>query len=181
MPAADLDVAEVGAGFAGLYAVHALRSSGLTVRAFEAACGIGRTWFWNSYPGARCDVECKDYSYSFSPELEQEWSWSERYPAQPEILRYLNHVADRFGLRPDLQLNTRVRSAVWDGGAAESGGDDGRRCDRERAVPGTSGRTFPASPACSPPTWAVLGRTARNAIKWPPPVMRGSHWECPYP
>jgi cyclohexanone monooxygenase len=119
MPVADLDVVVVGAGFAGLYAVHALRSSGLTVRAFEAASGIGGTWFWNSYPGARCDVESKDYSYSFSPELEQEWSWSERYPAQPEILRYLNHVADRFGLWPDLQLDTRVTSAVWDGGAAE--------------------------------------------------------------
>ena len=116
---ADLDVVVVGAGFAGLYAVHALRSSGLTVRAFEAASGIGGTWFWNSYPGARCDVESKDYSYSFSPELEQEWSWSERYPAQPEILRYLNHVADRFGLWPDLRLNTRVTSAVWDAGAAE--------------------------------------------------------------
>ena len=116
---ADLDVVVVGAGFAGLYAVHAPRSSGLTVRAFEAGGGIGGTWFWNSYPGARCDVESKDYSYSFSPELEQEWSWSERYPAQPEILRYLNHVADRFGLWPHLQLNTRVTSAGWDADAAE--------------------------------------------------------------
>jgi cyclohexanone monooxygenase len=116
---ADLDVVVVGAGFAGLYAVHALRSSGLMVRAFEAGSGIGGTWFWNSYPGARCDVESKDYSYSFSPELEQEWSWSERYPAQPEILRYLNHVADRFGLWPDLRLSTRVTSAVWDAAAAE--------------------------------------------------------------
>ena len=116
---ADLDVVVVGAGFAGLYAVHALRSSGLTVRAFEAGGGIGGTWFWNSYPGARCDVESKDYSYSFSPELEQEWSWSERYPAQPEILRYLNHVADRFELWPHLRLNTRVTSAVWDAAAAE--------------------------------------------------------------
>ena len=111
---ADLDVVVVGAGFAGLYAGHALRSSGLTVRAFEAGGGVGGTWFWNSYPGARCDVESKDYSYSFSPELEQEWSWGERYPAQPEILRYLNHVADRFNLWPNLQLNTRVTSAVWD-------------------------------------------------------------------
>jgi cyclohexanone monooxygenase len=119
MPVADLDVVVVGAGFAGLYAVHALRSSGLTVRAFEAGGGIGGTWFWNSYPGARCDVESKDYSYSFSPELEQEWSWSERYPAQPEILRYLNHVADRFELWPHLRLNTRVTSAVWDAPAAE--------------------------------------------------------------
>ena len=104
----------VGAGFAGIYAVHAFRSAGLTVRAFEAGSGIGGTWFWNCYPGARCDVESKDYSYSFSPELEQEWSWSERYPAQPEVLRYLNHVADRFGLWPDIQLSTRVTAAIWD-------------------------------------------------------------------
>jgi cation diffusion facilitator CzcD-associated flavoprotein CzcO len=76
----DLDVVVVGAGFSGIYAVHAFRSAGLTVKAFEAGDGIGGTWFWNSYPGARCDVESKDYSYSFSPELEQEWSWSERYP-----------------------------------------------------------------------------------------------------
>jgi cyclohexanone monooxygenase len=111
---ADLDVAVVGAGFAGIYAVHAFRSAGLTVRAFEAGSGIGGTWFWNCYPGARCDVESKDYSYSFSPELEQDWSWSERYPAQPEVLRYLNHVADRFGLWPDIQLSTRVTAAAWD-------------------------------------------------------------------
>jgi len=116
---ADLDVVVVGAGFAGIYAVHAFRSAGLTVRAFEAGGGVGGTWFWNRYPGARCDVESKDYSYSFSPELEQEWSWSERYPAQPEVLTYLNYVADRFGLRPDIQLNTRVAAARWDSGPAE--------------------------------------------------------------
>lgn len=115
---ADLDVVVAGAGFSGIYAVHALRSAGLAVRAFEAGSGIGGTWFWNSYPGARCDVESKDYSYSFSPGLEQEWSWSERYPAQPEILRYLNHVADRFGLWPHIQLNTRVTGASWDADAA---------------------------------------------------------------
>jgi cyclohexanone monooxygenase len=114
----DLDVVVVGAGFAGIYAVHALRSAGLTVRAFEAGGGIGGTWFWNCYPGARCDVESIVYSYTFSPELEQDWSWSERYPAQPEVLRYLNHVADRFGLWPDIQLNTRVTAAVWDGAAS---------------------------------------------------------------
>jgi cyclohexanone monooxygenase len=113
---ADLDVVVVGAGFTGIYAVHALRSAGLTVRAFEAGDGIGGTWFWNCYPGARCDVESKDYSYAFSPELEQEWSWSERYPAQPEILRYLHHVAGKFELWPHIQLNTRVTAAVWDDG-----------------------------------------------------------------
>ena len=117
----DLDVVVVGAGFSGIYAVHAFRSAGLTVRAFEAGDGIGGTWYWNSYPGARCDVESKDYSYSFSPELEQEWSWSERYPAQPEILRYLNHVADRFGLWPHIQLNTRVTAASWDAARRRAG------------------------------------------------------------
>jgi cation diffusion facilitator CzcD-associated flavoprotein CzcO len=116
---ADLDVVVVGAGFAGIYAVHAFRSAGLTVRAFEAGSGVGGTWFWNCYPGARCDVESKDYSYAFSPELEQEWSWSERYPAQPEVLRYLNYVADRFELRPYIQLNTRVAAARWDADTAE--------------------------------------------------------------
>jgi cyclohexanone monooxygenase len=116
---ADLDVVVAGAGFAGIYAVHAFRSAGLSVRAFEAGSGIGGTWFWNCYPGARCDVESKDYSYSFSAELEQEWSWSERYPAQPEVLRYLNHVVSRFGLRPFIQLNTRVTAAWWDADRSE--------------------------------------------------------------
>ena len=126
---ADLDIAVVGAGFAGIYAVHAFRSAGLTVRAFEAGSGIGGTWFWNCYPGARCDVESKDYSYSFSPELEQDWSWSERYPAQPEVLRYLNHVADRFGLWRDIQLNTRVTAATWDAERSQWAvtTDDGQR------------------------------------------------------
>jgi cyclohexanone monooxygenase len=89
---ADLDVVVVGAGFAGIYVVKALRDAGLNVRAFEAGSGIGGTWFWNRYPGARCDVESKDYSYSFSDELQKEWSWRERYPAQPEVLRYLVRV-----------------------------------------------------------------------------------------
>ncbi|HEY1701054.1 MAG TPA: NAD(P)/FAD-dependent oxidoreductase [Trebonia sp.] len=115
----DLDVVVVGAGFAGIYAVHALRTAGLSVRALEAGSGIGGTWFWNRYPGARCDVEAVDYSYSFDPALEQDWTWSERYPAQPEVLRYLNHVADRFGLWPDIQLDTRVTACVWDGQRCE--------------------------------------------------------------
>src|SRR5579863_3003912 len=115
---ADVDVVVVGAGFSGIYAVHAFLEAGLTVRAFEAGDGIGGTWYWNRYPGARCDVESKDYSYSFSPELEQEWSWSERYPAQPEVLRYLSHVADKFELWPHIQLSTRVAAASWDAGAA---------------------------------------------------------------
>src|SRR5882672_1311733 len=107
------DAIIVGAGFAGLYMLHRLRGLGLSARVYEAGRGVGGTWFWNRYPGARCDIESMDYSYSFSPELEQEWEWTERYPTQPEILRYLNHVADRFDLRGDIQLNTRVTHAHY--------------------------------------------------------------------
>jgi len=108
------DVVVVGAGFAGLYMLHRLRGLGLSALVFEAAGGVGGTWFWNRYPGARCDFESLVYSYSFSEELQQEWEWTERYPSQEEILRYLNHVADRFDLRRDIQLDTRVTSAVFD-------------------------------------------------------------------
>jgi cation diffusion facilitator CzcD-associated flavoprotein CzcO/acetyl esterase/lipase len=110
----DYDAIVVGAGFAGLYALHRLRSLGLRVRVLEQGDGVGGTWHWNRYPGARCDIESIDYSYSFSEELEQEWEWTERYPAQPEILRYLNHVADRFDLRRDIALGTRVEQAHYD-------------------------------------------------------------------
>jgi len=104
----------VGAGFAGLYQLHRARQMGLKVRVLEAGDGIGGTWFWNRYPGARCDVESLDYSYSFDEQLQQEWSWSERYAPQAEILRYINHVADRFQLRPDIRLLTRVVRADYD-------------------------------------------------------------------
>ena len=109
-----LDAVIVGAGFAGLYSLHRLRGLGLTARVYEAGKGVGGTWYWNRYPGARCDVESMDYSYSFSDELQQEWRWTERYAAQPEILKYVNHVADRFDLRRDIQFETRVTSAVFD-------------------------------------------------------------------
>ena len=110
----NLDVAIVGAGFAGLYSIHRLRGLGLDLCAFEAGSGIGGTWFWNRYPGARCDVESMAYSYSFSTELENDWDWTERYATQPEILDYANHVADRFDLRRDVQLDTRVESVHFD-------------------------------------------------------------------
>lgn len=113
-PIETLDVVVVGAGFAGLCMLHRLRGLGLTARVFEAGSGVGGTWFWNRYPGARCDVESLEYSYQFSDELQQEWEWTERYASQPEILRYLNHVADRFDLRRDIVLRTRVASAVFD-------------------------------------------------------------------
>jgi cation diffusion facilitator CzcD-associated flavoprotein CzcO len=110
---ASFDAIIVGAGFAGLYTLHRLRGLGFSARIYEAGSGVGGTWFWNRYPGARCDVESLEYSYSFSEELDREWHWSERYSTQAEILRYLNHVADRFQLRPDIQLGTRVTSAVF--------------------------------------------------------------------
>jgi cyclohexanone monooxygenase len=108
------DVVVVGAGFAGLYALHRLRGLGFSVRVLERGNGVGGTWFWNRYPGARCDIESVDYCYSFSEELLDEWTWTERYATQPEILRYLNHAADRLDLRPDIQLNTEVTSARFD-------------------------------------------------------------------
>ncbi|MBN8975208.1 MAG: NAD(P)/FAD-dependent oxidoreductase [Rhizobiales bacterium] len=108
------DVVIVGAGFAGMYMLHRLRGLGLSAKVFEQGGGVGGTWYWNRYPGARCDVESMQYSYSFSEDLQQEWVWSERYAPQPEILRYANHVADRFDLRSDIQFDTRVERAVFD-------------------------------------------------------------------
>ena len=111
----DFDAIIIGAGFAGLYALHKLRDQlGLRTRVFEAGDGVGGTWYWNRYPGAACDIESIHYSYSFSAALQQEWEWSEKYASQPEILSYLNHVADRFNLRKDIQFDTRISSAVWD-------------------------------------------------------------------
>jgi len=109
-----IDVLVVGAGYAGLYLLHRLRAHGLSVRVVEAGDGVGGTWYWNRYPGARCDVESVEYGYSFSAELDSEWSWNERYSTQPQILAYLNRVADRFDLRRDIQLNTRVVAAHYD-------------------------------------------------------------------
>jgi cyclohexanone monooxygenase len=114
MSALRYDAVIVGAGVGGLYAIQRLRKLGLSVRAFEAGDGVGGTWYWNRYPGCRCDVESLEYSYSFSDELQQEWHWPERYGTQPEILRYINHVADRFDLRRDIAFNTRVKEAVFD-------------------------------------------------------------------
>ncbi|HEY2506358.1 MAG TPA: NAD(P)/FAD-dependent oxidoreductase [Streptosporangiaceae bacterium] len=113
-----LDALVVGAGFAGLYQLYKLHEHGLSCRAIEAGEDLGGTWYWNRYPGARCDIQSLSYSYSFSPDLEQEWEWTEKYPAQPEILRYLNHVAERFGLREDITFGTRVASAHYQDSAA---------------------------------------------------------------
>ena len=108
------DVAIVGAGFAGLYLLHRCRSLGLTARVWEAGDGVGGTWYWNRYPGARCDIESMQYSYQFDEALQQEWNWSERYATQPEILRYAEHVAERFKLLDGIDFGRRVSTATWD-------------------------------------------------------------------
>ena len=109
-----LDIAIVGAGVSGLYLIHRLRADGWRIRAFEAGTDVGGTWYWNRYPGLRCDVESLQYSYSFSDALQKEWHWTERYATRAEIHRYLRHVADRFDLRRDITFNTRITGAAWD-------------------------------------------------------------------
>ena len=110
----EVDVAVVGAGFAGLYLLHRLRQAGFTTLVLEEAGDVGGTWYWNRYPGARCDIQTIDYSYTFDPELERAWKWSEKYATQPEILRYLGFVADRYDLRRDIRFGTKVTMATWD-------------------------------------------------------------------
>ncbi len=112
------DLIVVGAGFAGMYMLHKARGMGLRARVFEAGDGVGGTWYWNRYPGARCDVESMEYSYQFSNDLQQDWHWTERFAPQPEILRYANHVADRFDLRADIRFETRVLSAQFEESSA---------------------------------------------------------------
>jgi cyclohexanone monooxygenase len=109
----EFDAIIVGAGFAGMYMLHRLREMGLKARVLEAGGDVGGTWYWNRYPGARCDVPSMEYSYSFSDELQQEWNWTEIMAAQPEILEYAGHVADRFELRSDIEFDTRVTSATY--------------------------------------------------------------------
>jgi cation diffusion facilitator CzcD-associated flavoprotein CzcO len=109
-----VDAALVGAGFAGLYLLHRLRKSGFATVVFDEADDVGGTWYWNRYPCARCDIQTVDYSYTFDPELESAWTWSEKYATQPEILRYLDFVADRYDLRRDIRFHTKVTAATWD-------------------------------------------------------------------
>ncbi len=115
---AEVDVVVVGAGFAGLYLLYRLRKLGFSVRVIEAADDVGGTWYWNRYPGARCDIATTDYSYSFDPALEKAWTWSEKYATQPEILRYAQFVAERYDLRRDIDFGTRVQAARWDDASA---------------------------------------------------------------
>jgi cation diffusion facilitator CzcD-associated flavoprotein CzcO/acetyl esterase/lipase len=114
----DHDVIVAGAGFAGLYLLYRLRELGFSTRVLETADDVGGTWYWNRYPGARCDIQTIDYCYSFDPELETEWQWSERYATQPEILRYLQYVADKHDLRRDIEFSTRIEAAAWDDGTS---------------------------------------------------------------
>lgn len=110
----DFDAIVIGAGFSGLYMLHRLREAGFSTRVYETGDGVGGVWYWNRYPGARCDVESIYYNYTFSKELFEEWTWTSKFPAQPEILAYLNYVADKFDLRKDIQFNTKVTSAQYD-------------------------------------------------------------------
>src|SRR5688572_22801863 len=113
-PVDQFDAIIIGAGIAGMYQLYRLRQLGLAVRVYEAGSGVGGTWYWNRYPGCRFDSESYSYGYSFSEELLQEWDWSEHFAGQPETLRYLNYVADKFDLRRDIQLKTRITSATYD-------------------------------------------------------------------
>ena len=113
-PVEELDALVIGAGITGLYQLYCLRRQGVNARIYDAAGGVGGTWYWNRYPGARLDSESWSYAYSFSDELLQEWDWSESFVGQPELERYLNFVADKFELRPHIRLNTRVKGAAFD-------------------------------------------------------------------
>jgi cation diffusion facilitator CzcD-associated flavoprotein CzcO len=112
-PALEYDAIIIGAGMSGMYQLHRLREQGMRVRVFEAGTGVGGTWYWNRYPGARFDSESYSYGYSFSQELLDEWNWSEHFAPQPETLRYLNFVADKFGLRSDIRFHSRVSRAHY--------------------------------------------------------------------
>lgn len=147
--AVDYDVIVVGAGFSGLYLLHLLRERKFSVRVLEMGDGIGGTWYWNRYPGARCDVQSIEYSYSFSKEIEQEWEWTELMPAQPEIERYLNFVADRLDLRRDIQLSTKVTEVAYD--ETQSSwtvrAADGQRWTARFVITATGCLTVPLEPA----------------------------------
>ena len=110
----DVDVVVVGAGFSGLYLLYRLRKAGFSTRVFERGGDVGGTWYWNRYPGARCDVESLQYSYSFDEQLQQDWHWPEKFSAQPDILAYANHVADRFNLKKDIEFNVEVKASRFD-------------------------------------------------------------------
>ena len=163
----EYDVLVVGAGFAGLYMLHRARSAGFRTLVVEAGGGVGGTWYWNRYPGARCDVESVEYSYQFDQALQQEWTWSERYAAQPEILAYLEHVADRFDLHPDIALDTRVTAAHLDGdgGRWTVTTDDGTVRTARYVVMATGPLSVPAVPAL--PGLDTFAGPVLHTGRWP--------------
>ena len=112
--ASSVDAVIVGAGFSGLYLLRRFQKAGFSARCFERGDGVGGTWYWNRYPGARCDVESMQYSYGFDEDLQQEWDWPEKFSAHDDIRAYANHVTDRFGLRDQITFNTEVRAAHYD-------------------------------------------------------------------
>ena len=136
----DFDAVVIGAGVSGLYQLYRLRELGLTVRVFEAGTGVGGTWYWNRYPGARFDSESWTYGYSFSQELLDEWDWDEHFAGQPETERYLNYVADKFDLRRDIQFKSRVAAAHYRERHAQLGHHPGRRSALHGPLAGHRGR-----------------------------------------
>ncbi len=162
-----LDMVVVGAGFGGMYAIHRFREMGLKIQAFEAGGDVGGVWYWNRYPGARVDLPSVDYSYSFSPEIEQEWTWSEQFAAQPELLAYINFVADRLDLRKHIRFNTRVTSAVWDEGRKlwTVTTDRGETVEATYCVMATGPLSIPKEPEI-PGIERFRGQLLR-AAKWP--------------
>jgi cation diffusion facilitator CzcD-associated flavoprotein CzcO len=162
-----LDVVIVGAGFGGMYAVYKFREMGLNIRGFEAGGDVGGVWYWNRYPGARVDLPSIDYSFGFSREIEQEWTWSENFAAQPELLAYVNFVADRLDLRKHFQFNTRIVSAVWDEARKlwTVTTDHGEKVDAIYCVMATGPLSIPKDPEISG-IERFKGRLLR-AAKWP--------------
>jgi cyclohexanone monooxygenase len=171
----QFDVVVVGAGLSGMYALHHYRELGFTVHVIEAGDGVGGTWYWNRYPGARCDVPSMEYSYSFSPELEQEWEWTEVFPAQEELERYFNHVADRFDLRRDIELGTRVTAATFDDELARwmVDTDRGDRYSAQFLVMATGCLSAPLEPQI--PGKETFGGISLYTNAWPqdPPDLTG--------
>lgn len=164
----EVDVLIVGAGFAGMYAIHRFRGLGLSLCAIEAGTDVGGTWYWNRYPGARCDIESLSYSYSFSEELQQDWHWEYRYATQPEILRYANHVADRFDLRRDIVFGTRLTAAAWDAnaGAWDATTDKGDRVRARFLIMATGCLSVPTDPDL--PGLAEFAGEVLRTSTWPP-------------